>query len=143
MVLFRSTLRQAVGILGISGLIAIAVALWHPRAPAWFLVEEPDPWAISLEQVIALGEDVVWIDARPQKAYDQGHLEGALLLDEDQWGELMFEHQDALQEAIGKPVVIYCDGKRCKRSQSVAKKLRELLGLEPVYVLRGAWRDLK
>ena len=47
----------------------------------------------------------------------------------------------ALMAAVGKPVVIYCDGKRCKRSQSVAQKLRELVGLDPVYVLKGDWRE--
>lgn len=138
---FRPTLVQAALLFALSVAIAGGVALWHPRAPAWFLVEEPDPWAVTPEQVRAFQEAVVWIDARPQKLYDKGHLEGALLLDEDQWGDLMFQHQDALLAALGKPVVVYCDGKRCKRSQSVSKKLRELVGLDPVYTLKGDWRE--
>ena len=138
---FRPTLVQAALLLGLSVAVAGAMALWHPRAPSWFLVEEPDPWAVTPEQVRAFTDEVVWIDARPQKLYDKGHLEGAILLDEDQWGDLMFQHQDALMAAVGKPVVIYCDGKRCKRSQSVAQKLRELVGLDPVYVLKGDWRE--
>ena len=141
MISLRSTFLQAAILIGISVAVAGAVALWHPRAPAWFLVEVPDPWEILPDEVRALEGEVVWIDARPRKAFEKEHLPGALLLDEDDWGNLMFEHQDALQEALGKPVIVYCDGKRCTRSQSVAQKLRELVGLDPVYVLKGNWRE--
>ena len=119
-------------------------SVWlHPRAPAWYLVEEVDRWTLTPEQVAALGSEVVWIDARPTAKYEEDHLPGALLLNDDEWGDLMFEQQDALQAAMGKPVVVYCDGVRCKRSKVIAEKLRQFVGLDPVYILRGDWRPFK
>ena len=55
----------------------------------------------------------------------------------------MFSNQDVLQAVLDSPVIVYCDGSSCLRSAEVAERLRELLGLDPVYVLQGEWRDLK
>ncbi len=93
-------------------------------------------------QGLAESGDVLWIDARKREAYESGHLPGALLLNPEEWGELMFEHQTALQAAFERPVVVYCEGTGCERSGDIAQRLRELLGLDPVYVLEGDWREL-
>ncbi len=139
----RPSLVQALVILAISAGVAGATAWLHPRAPAWYLVAEADPGELSVEQVIALGPGVVWIDARTEADFREGHVPGALLLNEENWGDLVFEHQDRLQAAMGRPVVVYCDGTGCDRSRGVAEKLRQLMGLEPVYVFRGDWRRFR
>lgn len=139
----RVTFVQAIVILAISVGIAGAAAWMHPRAPAWYVVTAVNSWDLTPEQVRDLDDEVVWIDARTEADFEKGHIKGALLLNEDEWGDLVFEHQDTLQAAMGKAVVVYCDGTGCERSQHVAEKLRQLIGLDPVYVLRGDWREFQ
>lgn len=121
-------------------------AAFHPRRPPWYEVADParDRWEIDLSranELIAAGP-VVWIDARPRPAFEQGHVPGALLLNTEEWGDLMFENQDALRAGFEHPVIVYCDGSGCERSADIAQRLRELLGLDPVYVLKGPWQQL-
>lgn len=141
------TIREALWILLIAGILAAAAAFLHPRAPSWFLIEESGRWDIRIEKLRevlgAEADRVVWIDARADKAYRKGHLENAIPLNRERWGELVAENQDRLQEALDRPVIVYCDGRGCQRSVEIAGRLRELIGLEPVYVLRGDWRKLK
>ncbi|HRQ89734.1 MAG TPA: rhodanese-like domain-containing protein [Bacteroidia bacterium] len=140
------TLRQALLIVGCAILAATATAWLHPRRPPWFQVEDPAQarWRLSVVEVgkLMAAGPVVWIDARPRADYEASHLPGALLLNAEEWGDLMFEHQFTLQEAFDRPVVVYCDGESCQRSAEIAQRLRELVGLDPVYVLDGPWRDL-
>lgn len=141
-----SAWRPFAGIL-LAALLAGAVSAWlHPRRPPWYEVEstERQRYSLDLEGARALtrASEVLWIDARTRQAYEQGHLPGALLLNQEEWGDLMFEHQFTLSAAIDQVVVVYCDGSGCTRSADIAQRLRELLGLDPVYVLQGDWREL-
>jgi rhodanese-related sulfurtransferase len=138
----RRTLHQALILLALSAGVAAATAWLHPRAPSWFLTEATDRWDLPAEGAAALGDDILWIDSRKESEFAAGHFPGAILLNEERWGDLLFEHQDRLQAAVGKPVVVYCDGSGCERSRQIAERLRELLGMEPVYVLRGDWRKI-
>lgn len=138
----KRTLLHALILIAISGGVAAATALFHPRAPAWYLAKDFDRWVITIEQATALGSDVLWVDARKDSEFAAGHVPGAILLNEERWGDLVFEHQDRLQSALGKPVVVYCEGSGCERSSHIAARLRELIGLEPVHVLRGDWRQV-
>jgi rhodanese-related sulfurtransferase len=139
---------QQSGLLITSALVAGTISAFvHPLRPPWRAVPDPATarWRIDPAQALELmgGEAVVWIDARPRDAHEAGAISGSLLLNPEEWGELMFEHQTALQEAFEKPVIVYCDGEDCSRSDEIAGRLRELLGLEPVYVLEGDWRELQ
>lgn len=138
--------KQAGLILGAAFVAAVVTAIVHPKRPAWYFVENPDlaRWQISVEkarELLAAGT-VVWVDARSQANFDQAHLPGAILLNPEDWGALMFAAQDELQTAFGNPVVVYCDGDRCARSTDVSQRLREMVGLDPVYILKGDWREL-
>lgn len=139
--------KQALLILALASLAAGLSASLHPRRPPWFETSDParERWEIDLNAARTLRAEgpVVWIDSRPRADYEQGHLEGALLLNSEEWGELMFEQQEALRAALDQPVVVYCDGAGCERSADIAQRLRELLGLDPVYVLKGPWRELR
>ncbi|MCB1089994.1 MAG: rhodanese-like domain-containing protein [Verrucomicrobiae bacterium] len=140
----RSLLLQILSLLAISAVVAVATAWWHPRAPAWYLTAPADDrWDLAVAQVPSLGPEVLWIDARKDEDFEKGHLDGAVSLNEENWGDRLFDLQDRLQEAMGKPVVVYCDGSGCERSRHVAERLRELFGMEPVYVLKGDWRDVE
>jgi len=139
--------KQAALILACATAAAGASAVFHPLRPPWYTVEDPSAirWRITLDEareIVADGE-VVWIDARPRASYEADHLPDALLLNTDEWGDLMFQHQEALQAAFERPAIVYCDGESCARSAEVAQRLRELLGLDLVFVLEGDWRELK
>ncbi|MCB1230411.1 MAG: rhodanese-like domain-containing protein [Verrucomicrobiae bacterium] len=139
----RRTIFQTLIIIAISAAIATASAFLHPRAPAWYLTETPDPWVITPDRIDDLGADILWVDARPAADFEKGHHPGALSLNEDNWGDQVFENQDVLSEAIGNPVIVYCDGSGCERSKHIAERLRQLVGLERVYHLKGDWRELE
>lgn len=139
-------LRQIGAILACAGLAGFASAVLHPFAPAWFPAKEgpTSRWSILPEEArqLASKADLLWIDARSREEYEVGHLPGALLLNPDEWGELMFEHQFALQEAFSRPIVVYAEPADPVRAADIAQRLRELLGLDPVYVLEGSWTSL-
>ncbi|MCB1233799.1 MAG: rhodanese-like domain-containing protein [Verrucomicrobiae bacterium] len=138
------TLREALPIVAIA-LAAAALTAWlHPRRPAWFLVEESGQWNLPVGEIAArfpAPGTIVWIDARSAAEFEKGHVPGAILLTEDGWGEQVAANIDRLQEAMGRPVIVYCDGSGCERSRHIAERLRQTVGLEPVYVLKGDWRE--
>lgn len=141
------TLKQASLIFLAASLAAIASGVFHPAKPAWYEVQDSAGlrWRISVDQAKKLVEagEVVWIDARVRAKFEQGHLPGAILLNTEEWADLMFTNQEALQAVLDRPVIVYCDGSGCARSDEIAVRLRELMGLDPVYVLDGSWQDLK
>ncbi len=141
-----SASKQALLILITALAAGFASAFLHPLRPPWYSVKSAADlrWRISLDQAkaISVSREIVWIDARDRIKYNEEHLPGAILLNSDEWGELMFEQQDALQSILNQTVIVYCDGEKCERSSEVAERLRELLGVDPVYVLDGDWREM-
>jgi rhodanese-related sulfurtransferase len=140
-----STGRQVVIIVALTIFAAGLSAFFHPKRPAWFKVSSPEElrWQILPEEAQRLSKEsnVLWVDARERAKFEESHRDGAILLNLAEWGDLMFQHMDILQESFERPVIVYCDGQDCGKSLEVAKRLRELIGLEPVYVLKGSWRD--
>lgn len=142
----NTILKEAAIVCGIALIFATLCAFFHPKRPAWYKVAPDDVlrWSISEEKARQLMQagDILWIDARPGGKYVEEHYPGAISLDLEHWADLMFEQQETLQSAMGKTVIVYCDGTRCEKSRDVAQRLRELLGLDPVYLLKGNWRNL-
>lgn len=101
---------------------------------------EPDPMAIGVEAAFAL-EEALWLDARSRSVYEQSHLAGALLLNEDDWEEGI----ESLLEVWNpeRSLVVYCDGGGCAASRHVALRLREEFGMEAVFWLIDGWDALK
>lgn len=138
------------GVLREIGLILVVVSVVagitffvHPKAPAWYQQSAPVENEATVEEARQMGSAVVWIDARSERDFEKGHIEGALLLNQEQWAELLWKHKDVIEGIEGTPVVVYCDGERCLRSSEVAERLRAEMGLDPVFVLKGDWRALK
>lgn len=115
--------------------VAVLTALLHPRPPQWE-EETLKPGEVQLQMALAW-KNVVWLDARNRIEYEQDHIPGALLLNQDEWDLLFFEFLGTWDP--DQKVIVYCGGKRCQLSTQVAERLREELGSENIFVLKGGW----
>ena len=132
----KESLKQAFTLLLLSLLGMGATWLVHPDLPPWnpMTLEEGE---IALADALAT-ENLTWIDARGETAFEDGHIPGALLLNEDSWDEL-FE-RFVLEWDGESTLVVYCDSRTCAASKGVADRLKESLGTEDVFVLKGGWQ---
>ena len=100
---------------------------------------------ISLEQAKTLFEQkaVLFLDARPKEQYDQGHIQGALSLPQQEAESYFMEvasELEASQVDINgtKVIITYCDGDTCELSHSLALFLKDM-GFNNVKVLVNGW----
>jgi rhodanese-related sulfurtransferase len=126
--------------------LAVLASVWHPHAPAWRRVESPpkrdEVDAAEIPRRWPAG--VLWLDARPRKQYESGHIPGALPLGEADFDGDLLAILDALQRA-DRPVILYCDGARCETSRRVRERLLQMVPLDQCFILRGgygAWKQL-
>lgn len=136
-IFFTVPWRQSALLLLLAVPAAALTGLLHPLAPAW---GEPalEPGQIRLETALGWG-DVLWLDARSRAEFEEGHIPGALLLNEDEWEGLFFDFMAAWEP--GQKVVVYCGGSLCQASEEVARRLRTSLEDDDIYVLRGGWNE--
>jgi rhodanese-related sulfurtransferase len=129
-------------LLALAGMGALLTKGFHPLAPALYLQNEPlSEDEVTMEMVAERwGEEVIWIDARQGEAYEEGHIPGALLLNEQGWTDQLWEIWPAL-ETGSTPVVVYCDSRACHASRKIAERLRQNTGREGIYVLKGGWAE--
>jgi rhodanese-related sulfurtransferase len=127
--LFSSALRQGIVILALALIPAVAAGLWHPKRPAW----------PSDEVTVATAErwNPLWIDARPAADFARAHVPGALSLNEDQWEVSIGAVLD--QWDPNRKVVVYCSSLSCQLSHDVARRLRQDMDMQNVFVLQGGW----
>ncbi|MDP0499989.1 MAG: rhodanese-like domain-containing protein [Verrucomicrobiota bacterium JB022] len=111
-------------------------AFIHPRAPEYGSYR-PGDGAMSAIEAQAEQRPILWIDARAEPAYLEGHIEGAIWLNEDAWDENLIAVVDAWTP--DQVVIVYCDGGGCHASQAVAERLMHELGIENVYHLEGGY----
>jgi rhodanese-related sulfurtransferase len=133
-------LIQAVILIAVSALAALATQAWHPRAPALYVTEEPLREDEMSMQVIRerFGGQVLWIDARPQEQFDEEHVPEALLINEQKFDEQVLGNLDRLQ-LNRNPVVVYCSAQKCEASRKVMMKLKEMGFVQEAFVLKGGW----
>jgi rhodanese-related sulfurtransferase len=95
-----------------------------------------DDHEVRLEQIKTWKEPVVWVDARPEAAYREAHVPGAIHLEESD-----FDHDLAGLVAVwtpGQRIVVYCSAATCGSARSLAGRLREA-GFPETYYLHGGW----
>lgn len=129
--------RQAFWLVLLAVPFGILTALWHPSAPTW----DAAPLAageVRLATVLQW-EETLWLDARSRGEFEQGHIPGALLLNEDEWEELFFEV--IMTWSPNQKIVVYCGGSQCEASARVAERLRLDLGEAEIFVLKGGWNE--
>jgi rhodanese-related sulfurtransferase len=123
-------------------LVLLALALVPATVSGFLQLHRvaPEP-QIDAATVRTWGDRVLWVDARPRREFDAGHIDGAVLLNEDEWNELIPRFLDEWDPDV--PVVVYCGGGGCQASKAVAARLRNKLQMENIHVLKGglkAWR---
>lgn len=133
MKVFRA-LREAAFVATIALLPAsISWARWQASS------KDLAPYEVTLGDQRISTSNVVWVDARSRADYDNGHIVGAILLNEENWDSLLGSVFQAWQPET--PIVVYCNA-GCQSSEKIAQRLREM-GIEPVYYLRGGYDTWK
>ena len=93
--------------------------------------------SISSEQAISLyNSGILFIDARDKEDYDAGHIPKAL--SSFDFIDLLFNIEEIQDKS--KPIVTYCDGGECAKSEELAFSLQES-GYQKIYVYLGGWSD--
>lgn len=134
-------LREAFLIVVLSLAGAVGTHFFHPRAPAWYLTQEPlKDDEVSMASIAERWKgDVMWIDARVSEQFAKEHVPNAVSLNEQNFDQALFDQIETLQD-LKKPVVIYCDSEKCDASRKVREQLLQRVPLENVFVLKGGWQ---
>jgi len=78
----------------------------------------------------------IFLDARPEELYAEGHIEGARNLPAEAVDKLFAKTMaDIPRDAM---IITYCDGEGCSLSEDLAKELL-FRGYENVHVLINGW----
>ncbi len=134
-------LREAAILLLCTLLAAAGTHYLHPRAPSWYLVDEPifDDEVTLADISLRWHDDVLWIDARPRSQYEQGHVAGALMINEQELDQLLFQQFEKLQDNT-KPVIVYCGSETCQASRKMKDYLKQRITSQDLYILHGGWK---
>lgn len=133
-----SALEQAVFILALSLVLAIAYNQFSPNRLSWSVAQAVpiirDSMEITLEEARALHDKgkAVFLDARDPASFRERHITGALNI----IPETVPSNLDLLQSLSksGKMLITYCDGIECPLGSELARNLRQQ-GLSDVKVL--------
>ena len=131
-----SLTRQALVLVALSLLPAVGEAIYFRGKISW---QSPIPPSemVSVDQARAWGENVIWVDARPDSDFARDHVPGAVSLNEDRWNELLPQFLAAWSP--GKKVVVYCSAESCDLAREAAERLRKEAQISDVFVLEGGW----
>jgi rhodanese-related sulfurtransferase len=133
-----SPVRQALLLIALAFVPAIGEAIYFRNKVSW---QSPVPASelVTVDQARSWGDNVIWVDARPDNEFERDHIPGAILLNEDRWTDLL--PQLLGQWSPEKKVVVYCSAQSCNASREVAKRLRDEAQLRNVFVLDGGWEE--
>jgi len=118
-------------------LLAMLSMVFHPARAAW-TAPLPGEGEVTLTEVLAWKEPVLWIDARVTGEYQQNHIPGAISLNDDNFESELASVLNAWQP--GSKVIVYCDTQLCDASHAMAERLRNEVGIPEVWILYGGWR---
>jgi rhodanese-related sulfurtransferase len=102
--------------------------------------QKGDPQAITLSEAMMefQSSNTIFLDARLEFDYRQGHIKGAVNLPYEEFDE--FYPKVAPKIAKDKIIVAYCDGTECESSLLLARVLREE-GYQHLKVFFGGWAE--
>jgi rhodanese-related sulfurtransferase len=133
-----SAVRQALLLIALASVPAIGEAIYFRDKVSW---QSPIPASelVTVNQARSWGDNVIWVDARPDNEFERDHIPGAILLNEDRWNELL--PQFLGQWSPERKIIVYCSAQSCNASREVAKRLRDEAQLKNVFVLDGGWEE--
>jgi rhodanese-related sulfurtransferase len=144
---FRKTLWQIPALIALAAIIGISTNTWRNdgislvggwAVEARFSDTAGESLAISLEQAVEWFEkdSVLFLDARPQSQYLEGHIRGALNLPWQEVDQYFMELADRLSDS--EMIITYCDGESCDLSHELALFLKEM-DYDNVRLLVNGW----
>jgi len=83
-------------------------------------------------------KEAVFIDTRPHQAYVQEHIPGAIHFSLRKFGSQDWKNIKSLSQQT--PLIVYCEGGRCRSSLKMAKLLQQELGFLYVRAFVGGWQ---
>jgi len=138
---FKKAAREIIILLGVSVVLALTVNFISPRGIAligqWDTAKgviTADP-QMAEERKLQEIDSVAWakeiydkghvlfVDARSQNNYEQGHIPGAVSLPLGQFDEMIESFLG--KHALDQPMVTYCSGRTCEDSHHLARLLLE------------------
>ena len=128
-------------------MLALCVVAFLPAIGEAFYLRDRIPWKTpvpaseltTLATAESWGNQLMWVDARPDGDYSAAHIPGAFSLNEDRGNELL--PQFLQQWTPGRKVVVYCSSQSCNLSRAVAHRLRTEVQIPDVYILQGGWEE--
>jgi rhodanese-related sulfurtransferase len=128
-------LRETALLLLLAALPATTMGVWQLKThkepalePGEVRAKEAKEWAI----------DKVWVDARSRSRFERKKVPGAVLLNSEEWDELVPKFLDAW--APDKAVIVYGD-REGDAAATIAHRLREELKIGNVWVLQGGYDE--
>jgi len=137
-------IRQALILVTLAFLPALGEAVYFRNRVSWQSRLSASE-VVNVDQARRWGDKVMWVDARAAEEFENDHIPGAILLNEDDWNELL--PQFLGQWSPDKRVVVYCSAESCNAAVEVARRLREEAQLKDndgkncVFVLDGGWEE--
>ena len=137
----RKTIKEIIILVGISVTLAMVVNFLSPKGIAlvgqWDTSKGvitasptgPEEWkpeeitSVARAKEIFDNGNVLFVDARSQENYEDGHIPGAISLPMGQFDELIGSFLD--QHATARSIVTYCSGRTCEDSHHLAQFLSE------------------
>ncbi|MCF8095632.1 MAG: rhodanese-like domain-containing protein [Desulfobacteraceae bacterium] len=140
-------LRQAAAVVVIACVLAVGTNFLRqngiPFVGDWstdvrFSDDSGQSLVISLKKASRMyaESEAVFVDARPEYQYDQGHIKGAVSLPWQKVNERFMEVAGNLEGE--KTIICYCNGENCELSHELALFLSDM-GFEDVRVLVNGW----
>jgi rhodanese-related sulfurtransferase len=139
---FRKTIKEIIILVGISVTLAMVVNLLSPKGIAlvgqWDTSKGvitaspsgPEAWkpeeinSVARAKEIFDNGNILFVDARSQDNYEDGHLPGAVSLPVGQFDEQIESFLN--QHSPDTPIVTYCSGRTCEDSHNLAQLLSDV-----------------
>jgi rhodanese-related sulfurtransferase len=128
-------IREAALLAALAALPAIVSGAWQLKWQPPVPLREGE---VSVATAQLWGASVLWVDARAREKFERQRIPGAVLLNPEEWEQLVPRFLDAWE--VEKAIVVYGEGPGDDAATSVAHRLKEELKLESVWILQGGWR---
>lgn len=138
---YRDIIKELIILLGIAVVIAFTTNFFSPNGIALFgdwdtskgvITARPKDDIVNheleIEDILTAKriydrQDAIFVDARAQEDYEDGHIEGAVLLPVCQFEEFIDEFIE--KYPFSKFIVTYCSGRECEDGHDLAQCLIE------------------